>query len=160
MIAEANRILKNNGTLCLTTPNVISYSSVYKIITGRHPFRWSSYTCLYGDRHNREYTPFEVKKLLECGGFEVDFLKTFEWETKSWRIRAIGKLCCLPATVAGKISPKLRGSTIGVRAVKRSNVLDRFPKFLYEMYGQSKVVIPTCLALHSKNSKSKVHTND
>ena len=64
LVSESNRILKKNGIFCMTTPNVISRLNLAKIALGRHPFRWSVFTDSCADRHNREYTPSEVRNLL------------------------------------------------------------------------------------------------
>lgn len=77
LIAESNRILKDNGVFCLSTPNVTSAISLAKLALGMHPFGWSMFTDSFADRHNREYTPFEIKKMLKAGGFEINRLQTF-----------------------------------------------------------------------------------
>ena len=50
--------------MSLTTPNVLYYQNLANFWFGGHPFGWSVYTDSYADRHNREYTPLEVKKTI------------------------------------------------------------------------------------------------
>ena len=76
LIAESNRILKKGGHMALTTPNVLYYQNLVNFWFGGHPFGWSVYTDSYGDRHNREYTPLEITKLFEAGGFLGELLQT------------------------------------------------------------------------------------
>ncbi len=77
VISESNRILKDKGILCLTTSNVISKMGLEKIALGLHPFGWSVFADTYADRHNRKYAPFEMQKMFEDGGFEIEHLQTF-----------------------------------------------------------------------------------
>ena len=141
LVSESNRILKNNGIFCITTPNVISRLNLVKIALGKHPFGWSVFTDSYADRHNREYTPSEVKKLIESGGFEINLLKTFNNEKKkqSMFLSLFGSLLSLPAYFAGKVPLGMRGSHILVCAKKVGQVRNRYPDFLYEMYGANEV---------------------
>src|SRR5205807_7480724 len=72
-MAELNRILKRDGFLFLTTPNLASWVSLYNLINYHTPY-------IYGlfertpcpDRHNREYTVLEVGRLAEAAGFRVE----------------------------------------------------------------------------------------
>ncbi len=140
LVSESNRILKDNGILCLTTPNVISKLNLAKIALGKHPFGWSVFTDSYADRHNREYTPFEVRRILEVGGFEIALLQTFSCgKNPRLLLSVFGNLLSLPAFFAGKVAFGMRGSHIIVCAKKIGPVLHRYPDFLYEMYGSSKV---------------------
>lgn len=68
-MAECNRILATSGVMCLTTPNVLWHQNLVNIFIGELPFSWSVFTDSYADRHNREYTPFELRDLFEAGGF-------------------------------------------------------------------------------------------
>ena len=140
LVAECNRILKEGGTFCLTTPNVLSWNNLLRFMFGGHPFGWSVFTDSYADRHNREYTPFEVKRMLEAGGFYVSIMKTFTYtHTKSRFRKLVGYLLCLPPDLTKRVKFEMRGSSIGAVGRKSSGVVDRYPAFLYEMYGAKEV---------------------
>ena len=138
-IGESNRILAAGGTLCLTTPNVLWHQNVLNILMGQHPFSWSVFTCSFADRHNREYTPLEVRRLLESGGYKIEHLNTVTYHEKSWRRRVLGRLLCVPAALLKRVSFTLREEVMLVRAQKTGPVKDRYPEFLYSLYGFPRV---------------------
>lgn len=139
LIAECNRILAPGGVMCLTTPNVLWHQNLVSLFIGKHPFSWSVFTDSYADRHNREYTPFELRDLFEAGGFTVGCMKTVTYQMKSWSRRGLGYLLSLPGALARRVSFALRGEVSLVRADKLGSVKDRYPAFLYNLYGNSRV---------------------
>jgi SAM-dependent methyltransferase len=140
VIAESNRILKDNGFFCLTTPNVLSQLNLAALALGQHPYSWSMFTDSFADRHNREYTPFEVRQLLEAGGFEIIQLQTFTAGNKGRLIlRLFGYLLSCPASLARIVPFKMRNKLIFVLAKRAGPVLDRYPAFLYDLFGANKV---------------------
>ena len=69
VLAEVNRVLKEDGALILSTPNVNSWQSVLKMLTGEHPYRFGYFTP--GDfPHVHEFTVSEIRELLEAAGFQ------------------------------------------------------------------------------------------
>ena len=69
VLAEVNRVLKEDGALILSTPNVNSWQSVLKMLTGEHPYRFGYFTP--GDfPHVHEFTVSEIRDLLEAAGFQ------------------------------------------------------------------------------------------
>ncbi|MDQ6698796.1 MAG: glycosyltransferase, partial [Acidobacteriota bacterium] len=81
LMAEVNRILKPGGHLVLTTPNIASERGIAAILQGYHPGFFHAYIkpSASGEtdaRHNREYTPGEIHRLLTTSGFEVELLET------------------------------------------------------------------------------------
>jgi glycosyltransferase involved in cell wall biosynthesis/SAM-dependent methyltransferase len=132
MMCEINRILKPGGTLVLTTPNIASARAVSAILQGFHPMLFPAYLRPNPEgetetRHNREYSPHEVKDLLENSGFEVTALETgpFREEPKpeqAWVEHLLDRY----------ILPKEhRGEGIYAVARKRRGVRDRYPVWLY-----------------------------
>ena len=75
----------------LTTPNVSNISYILALLTGDNIF-WPP-EIFYGstDRHNREYTATEVKKLLNDSGFtniNINFYSTWS-NNKYFSVRKI-----------------------------------------------------------------------
>ncbi len=75
-LATLNRSLEPGGTLVLTTPNACRLDVAMNALAGVHSpgDQYSAYGP-YG-RHNREYTPRELRQLLEHAGFDVEVLHT------------------------------------------------------------------------------------
>ena len=139
-VSECNRILRPGGTLYLTTPNVLYYHNVLTYMFGNHPFAWSVYTNNYADRHNREYTPLEVKWLLEAAGFDVQLLETVAYANSIPVIRKFLGIClCLPAVLARRVDLQMREKLIIAHGKKIGPVRDRYPSFLYDLFGSDKV---------------------
>jgi glycosyltransferase involved in cell wall biosynthesis/SAM-dependent methyltransferase len=74
-LLEIRRVLKPNGTLILTTPNVARLENINKIVSGQNIYDPYSGYGPYG-RHNREYTQQDLFGLLSANGFQVDSIFT------------------------------------------------------------------------------------
>ena len=74
-LVEISRVLKPEGHLILTTPNVSRLENVARMMSG-----WNIYDpySAFGPtgRHNREYTKHELFRLLSHCGFEIEILFT------------------------------------------------------------------------------------
>jgi hypothetical protein len=140
MVSEANRMLVDSGTLYLTTPNVLHDYNLVTLMFGGHPYGWSVYTRHYGDRHNREYTPFELIELLNAGGFEMDAFETLTYLRRgSLQKRIAAYLLCLIPAISGHVPLNKRGAFSHYRGHKTSPVRSRYPEFLYDLMGADKV---------------------
>lgn len=71
VLKEIKRILKPNGYLILTTPNVARLENITRIMSGANIYDPYSGYGPYG-RHNREYNFHELNLLLEYLGFSVN----------------------------------------------------------------------------------------
>ncbi len=73
MLSECARMLRPDGRLFLTTPNVCSYNSLYAMLNMRHPFSYLP--------HTRELAPQDLVFLLGQAGLQVERLETVEvWD--------------------------------------------------------------------------------
>ena len=83
MLAEIHRVLRPGGRLVLTTPNVLRwflrYRNLRAVLRGANVHGPYSGFGPYG-RHNREFTPREVRDLVEGCGFAVRELAVFDVE--------------------------------------------------------------------------------
>ncbi len=85
MLAEIHRVLQPGGWLVLTTPNVASFENVVGLVHGRNIYR--PYELAFGPtwRHNREYTPGEVRELLTGCGFALEHFSIEDIDPRSDR---------------------------------------------------------------------------
>lgn len=69
LLCETNRILKDDGILFLTTPNLNNYLSMLRLLNHENPYFFTP--------HPRELSVMELKRFLGKTGFEI-----IEFETK------------------------------------------------------------------------------
>jgi SAM-dependent methyltransferase len=132
MLVEIHRILIENGALVITTPNTASLGSVMRLLHGyQSPQVYSCYPHPEksgGDSpHVREYTPFELRRLLESAGFRIEIMFTDRidgYEEGTWAYELLRR---------NGFDTEMRGEQIYCRAVKDSSLpVERYPSFLYE----------------------------
>jgi glycosyltransferase involved in cell wall biosynthesis/SAM-dependent methyltransferase len=132
MMSEINRILREGGHLVLTTPNIASLRAISAILQGYHPGLFPQYIKRSEDghvdpRHNREYTPREIRQLFEAAGFEVTRLETGPFRDQprpelAWVSRLLDR---------HGLSRELRGDGIYAVGRKTGPVRSRHPEWLY-----------------------------
>jgi SAM-dependent methyltransferase len=133
MMSEVNRILKPDGHLVLTTPNIASLRGISAILQGYHPGFFHAYVkpAESGEvdaRHNREYVPREIQQLLEGSGFAVELLETGEFRDAlhpefAWVLHLLRRYC---------LDKELRGDGIYAVGRKTGPVTKRYPRWLYQ----------------------------
>ena len=70
MLSEINRVLKPEGTLILTTPNVVSSRGISAMLENREPYFYMQYRHSGStDRHNYEYSLGTLSMVLKAAGF-------------------------------------------------------------------------------------------
>jgi len=133
LMIEANRVLKCGGHLLVTTPNIASLRAVDAALQGYHPGFYPAYMRPAGAggetgaRHNREYTPREIRMLLENSGFEVVRLETGEFRDLphpeyGWVAHLLERY---------RLETDLRGDGIFALGRKTGPVRQRYPEWLY-----------------------------
>jgi glycosyltransferase involved in cell wall biosynthesis/SAM-dependent methyltransferase len=133
MMAEINRVLRLDGHLVLTTPNIASLRALAGGLEGFHPGFFPAYLRPpeQGEpadaRHNREYTPKEIQQLLVNAGFDVVRL-----ETGPFREEARPDLIWVEHVLERYALPtELRGDGIYAVGRKVGAVRERWPNWLY-----------------------------
>jgi glycosyltransferase involved in cell wall biosynthesis/SAM-dependent methyltransferase len=133
MMSEINRVVKPDGWLVLTTPNIGSLRAISAILQGFHPGFFPAYIrprepgAEAEARHNREYTPKEVFRLFADAGFTVTLLETgpFRDEPKpehNWVLHLLERY---------RLPIDLRGDGIYAVGRKTGIVRCRWPEWLY-----------------------------
>ena len=135
MMLEIRRVLANSGRVILTTPNVVSFTAVARVLHAReNPQLFSMYTDPRkpaGDTeipHVREYTPAELEEVLRSAGFELEYLfteKVAGYEADLY-YRDILEINDYPTALRGEQMYALGRKVAGA-------ALTRYPKFLYEI---------------------------
>lgn len=132
LMSEVNRILRPEGHLVLSTPNISALRSVAAVLLGNHPGLYQQFIRprqgAADPRHAREYTPSEMRRMFESAGFAVESMETgpygletpsgYEWAEQLLRERGL--------------SLEFRGDTIHVVGRKTGPVRERFPNWLYD----------------------------
>jgi glycosyltransferase involved in cell wall biosynthesis/2-polyprenyl-3-methyl-5-hydroxy-6-metoxy-1,4-benzoquinol methylase len=126
VISEINRVLKKDGLLLLTTPNIASAKSVNYVLEGNSPYVFGQYVPggLATDRHNREFTAGEIERLLLASGFEVVAIET----RNSWWLdqnSALARLVAMGQSIA------YRGDNILALGRRKTAVQERYPEEFY-----------------------------
>ena len=134
MMAEINRVLRPDGHLVLTTPNIGSLRAIAAILSGYHPGFFPAYIRPRAEgeepeaRHNREYTAREVVYLFHYAGFEMTLLETGAFRDEphpehEWVKHLIERY---------EMPTDLRGDGIYAVGRKRGPVRERYPAWLYQ----------------------------
>jgi glycosyltransferase involved in cell wall biosynthesis/SAM-dependent methyltransferase len=133
MMHEINRVLRPGGHVVLTTPNIASLRALAAILEGYHPGLFPAYLrpVAHGPtdaRHNREYTPKEIYRLLHDAGFEVTLLETGPFrERPDAGLHWVERLL---ESVPG-LDTSLRGDGIYAVGRKIGRPRKRYPSWLY-----------------------------
>lgn len=135
VLREIKRVLKPNGTLILTTPNVARLENVTRLISGTNIYDPYSGYGPYG-RHNREYNRHELDQLLRFEGYELTVCFTADVHANNAQA----------FTQVEKIAELLRfrendlGQYIFIKAIaKAGEQCTRRPNWLYRSYPEGEL---------------------
>ena len=134
LMEEMNRVMRPEAELVLTTPNSASWSSLAAVVLGEQPYTFSPFYGVDGlvNRHNREYVPREIGRLIHASGMDVIELITFENSGRRASVRSIiSRLAGVTGILTGRCPASHRGNKILVLARKTGPVRERWPKWLY-----------------------------
>lgn len=125
LLVELNRIMCVGGVLVITTPNIVSCRSLLQALNHEMPYNFYSFNRNRStDRHNIEYSPELLVKVVEAAGFDLVEVKTVNcWSLPDPRIERFLK--------AQGFREDLRGDDIILTARKVGVVRNRYPDFLY-----------------------------
>jgi len=132
MLIEIHRVLRDGGTLVLTTPNAASLTAVARILQRTdNPQLYSRYPnpAATGVEipHVREYTPNELRTAVESAGFATRFLFTErspQHLASNW---------VEPLLKNGRFPTELRGEQMYYVGTMHSGMgVTRYPTFLYD----------------------------
>jgi 2-polyprenyl-3-methyl-5-hydroxy-6-metoxy-1,4-benzoquinol methylase len=113
LLTDFSRVLKHNGLIIFSTPNVCNISNIYSLIKGQNIF-WEP-SRFYGglDRHNREFTPAEVSGLFREGGWKELALWGMS-DHSNWRSGGGNQFAYDFIAEVGDNSPLLRNTIVGI----------------------------------------------
>lgn len=83
-LLESNRVLKKEGRMFLSTPNVLSYLNIHNMLLGEAPYQWVN--------HIREYSLKELKNLFKRTGFKIKNYECVEVLCADWDFSYIDKI--------------------------------------------------------------------
>jgi len=134
-LRQIHRVLKPDGVLLLTTPNVARLENVLRLLHGANIYDPYSGYGPYG-RHNREYTRHELHRLLDFAGFEIETSMTADGhpsDATKW------ELYDAAAPLIQAREPDL-GQYLFVRARATRPPHKGLPSFLYRSWPEGKIV--------------------
>jgi len=122
LFKEINRVMKPNGRLILSTPNVAELIKRIYLLIGKNPLK-RVYEGFDEDEfyrgYYREYTLAELRHILTRAGFEVERVKMRDYSLYSRRHHPLLRMIYSSLT---KVNPSFRG-TILISAKKNEIVL-------------------------------------
>ena len=134
VLREIHRVLKPDGYLVLTTPNVARLENVARLLSGANIYDPYSGYGAYG-RHNREYNQHELHALLTHEGFEPEVMYSADvHDSKAgdyWDISELRRLVGYRADGLGQY--------LFTRSRVKKDHPDKRPSWLYRSYASDQL---------------------
>ena len=131
VLREIKRVLKPEGHLILTTPNVARLENVAKLLSGANIYDPYSGYGPYG-RHNREYNQHELHQLLTFEGFEPEIMYSADVHKNRadnyWSLPELEQLLCHRADGLGQY--------LFTRSKVKFDSPNKRPSWLYRSYAE------------------------
>jgi len=140
VLREINRILKNEGTLILTTPNVARLENVVRLASGNNIYDPYSGYGPYG-RHNREFNVHELSRLLKYEGFQIESCFTSDVHVNRANMY-VNSLNFFKKYINDENKDRAwdLGQYIFIKAKKvKVNNNKKYPSWLYRSYPENKI---------------------
>jgi len=125
MLSEAHQVLKDNGTIIISTPNALYWNRISSLLRGTNIDAAYSAYGVYA-RHNRNYTMEELRDLLIGCNFAITNSES----------RTFKKLICKQSS---QIKPAKAKRQVNVFSVLRKLLLSRLAKI--EHYKDKTLII-------------------
>lgn len=134
-LMEANRVLKPNGLLVLSTPNATAFDNLFRMMRGEAPYLGLEFSGFSTNRHNRIYDCRELRHILLVAGFEIEICTSRTYHVN--KLTPKGKLFRILANLSDswlrcrRHWQIERGEFLFARARKRREPKERYPRILY-----------------------------
>ncbi len=133
MLGEVHRVLRPQGVLLITVPNLLTIKrTISHFFNVPMEFPYSGYG-IYG-RHQREYAPGEVRRLLEANNYQIAALQTANvWPVhRGSVIKAAGNVVLNAVTRLPLPGLAAKREYILCAARPHGDAVASYPKWLYK----------------------------
>ena len=139
LLDQIRRVLKPDGRLLLTTPNIVGSRAMIRLLAGKHPQENPRYhrDAAYGIVHPREYTLRELVALLESRGLAVRESASLYFRRRSAFDLIAQGLACLTRPLGGWLlglgpQPVVVGDNLFVVAQPHDGPREDWPALVFE----------------------------
>jgi len=139
MVDEIRRVLKPNGRLLLTTPNLVGSRAMVRLLAGKNPHENPRYhrDPRYGIVHAKEYTMRELVSLLDGRGLEPTRCRALYFRRPSLVDRLTALVAMVTRPLGGRMlgigsQPVLLGDNLFVEARPHDRARVAWPALVFE----------------------------
>lgn len=139
LLDQIRRLLRPDGLLLLTTPNVVGSRAMIRLLAGKHPQENPRYhrDPKYGIVHPKEYTQRELVALLQARGLAIVKSKSLYFRPRSPADLVATAIAALTRPLGGLAlglgaQPVVLGDNLFVIAKPHAGPLEDWPALLFE----------------------------